>query len=862
MNKKIYVLLLIIIVISPIILYTNSKIYHSINEINDKIFNGDKRIIKQIDKFIYELDITRPIQKVFTSDKEKFIDIKLSRSDLDNIEKRKKIFSEEESIIDSQNDWRAANILINRSLNKVDYKIHGTSITPLIRGGISLRIKHKGNGPYYKNSKDFKLISPFDDPDLFTIVLNNIASNNGLIALKRDFVTLRINGQKIGLHQFEEHHSKEWFEKKAKLTNYTLIKSNDDWDNKKHDQHIDDADLWIQNKEYKTSSNEPGVALAALDNLLEAIRSRDAGNIKEFIDLEYFAKFVAWSSIINNNHQVTGDNLKYIYDHTSGKFSLIFRIEDGMNKLNYALEDFSHSWLNKPEFYKNSDTHELFKILLKDSEFIKLKNNALLELVSQKQKIINEALRIYNELYLSVVLNSSSIPRHKIKYDKVMFFEAINYNINKAREYLNHNKIFITATIIGDITKLEIINDSFSDIYIKKITSKSVLNKNKDESIFVNKVIKANLIDDDFKQITLPETIILNSYKNIDYIEILNMLDSKLIPEQHIYLNYKTELNKFSFQESIKTLKDNKINYEISDELILIKKNSYEIHTNLVFPKGYLVHIEKGSRFKISKNISILIRGDMESMGTVAEPITVTSMDPSEPFGVFAIYGEKDIARVNISNFQIGNGSSSIINGVTFLGQLSIHNANIEATNMLVKNSVSDDGINIRNSNIKISSSVFEFNSFDQLDLDFCRGEIVDNIFRKNGDIKINDNGDGLDVSGSKIIIKSNKFVGFSDKGLSIGENSVVLVTENIFNNNNNAITVKDGSSLFLLETNIFNGNAGDLHMYIKKQFYNAPNAFLSTNASKIKIINNSGSIKKLNSDELVDYFDRYDYKS
>ena len=316
MNKKIYVLFLIIIVISPFILYTNSKIYYLINEVNDKIFNGDKRIIKQIDKFIYELDFTRPIQKVFTSNKERFIDIKLSRSDLDDIEKRKKIFLEEKSIRDSQNDWRAANILINKSLNKVDYKIHGTSITPLIRGGISLRIKHKGNGPYYKNSKDFKLISPFDDPDLFTIVLNNIASNNGLIALKRDFVTLRINGQKIGLHQFEEHHSKEWFEKKAKLTNYTLIKSNDDWDNKKHDQHIDDADLWIQNKEYKTSSNDPGVALAALDNLLEAIRGRDAGNIKEFIDLEYFAKFVAWSSIINNNHQVTGDNLKYIYDHT------------------------------------------------------------------------------------------------------------------------------------------------------------------------------------------------------------------------------------------------------------------------------------------------------------------------------------------------------------------------------------------------------------------------------------------------------------------------------------------------------------------------------------------------------------------
>ena len=106
-----------------------------------------------------------------------------------------------------------------------------------------------------------------------------------------------------------------------------------------------------------------------------------------------------------------------------------------------------------------------------------------------------------------------------------------------------------------------------------------------------------------------------------------------------------------------------------------------------------------------------------------------------------------------------------------------------------------------------IANSIFKNNSADQIDLDFCSGEVNKNIFliSKDSKTKIDFNGDGLDLSGSKINISENKFTGFLDKALSIGEESKALINKNLFDDNNSAITVKDGSQAYVLSNNFMN---------------------------------------------------------
>ena len=154
---------------------------------------------------------------------------------------------------------------------------------------------------------------------------------------------------------------------------------------------------------------------------------------------------------------------------------------------------------------------------------------------------------------------------------------------------------------------------------------------------------------------------------------------------------------------------------------------------------------------------------------------------------------------------------------------MSIHGADVFIENSSFINSKSDDGINIKYSTVNIKNSYFANNIGDQIDLDFCDGKFENNklVFEDYLN-KAELETDGLDISGSQIIIDNNLFFNFSDKGISVGEKSYPLIKNNNLESNNMAIAVKDGS-IAKVEQNTFINNKKDLSIYAKKKFYKYP---------------------------------------
>ena len=193
---------------------------------------------------------------------------------------------------------------------------------------------------------------------------------------------------------------------------------------------------------------------------------------------------------------------------------------------------------------------------------------------------------------------------------------------------------------------------------------------------------------------------------------------------------------------------------------------------------------------------------------------------------------------------------------MVFLGQLSVHNSNVKILKSKISNSISDDGANIRNSNIEILNTVFYKNKFDQLDLDFCNGILKNNLFiaEKNSNKLIdrnesNLNGDGIDLSGSKIIINNNSIISSSDKAISVGEKSVAIIKNNFFEQNNIAIAIKDESKTYIFD-NEFNQNKLKFSMYVKKYFFDMPILYLNKEdyiQDNIKSISEKFNIKEGN---------------
>ena len=126
-----------------------------------------------------------------------------------------------------------------------------------------------------------------------------------------------------------------------------------------------------------------------------------------------------------------------------------------------------------------------------------------------------------------------------------------------------------------------------------------------------------------------------------------------------------------------------------------------------------------------------------------------------------------------------------------------------------------------------IESSKFLNNYADQIDLDFCTGEVKESKFYGNVE---NSEGDGLDLSGSEMFLHHNVFENFQDKGLSVGEATEVLVFKNTFIENNIGAAIKDLSVAYIVG-NQFKDNAADLSLYKKKFIFGGATAHLYNNS-------------------------------
>lgn len=820
-------------------LYFNDKFYASANKIAKENPYFQKPL-GYLDSFYNEIDIYKFLFKK-NLDEEEIISLKLSGSDVREISEKAKLFKKVGYIKDELNGWKKAKIFIDNKEEKIKFKFHGTSISPLTNfNAFSLRIKHNKEGNYLDSMREYSLLSYNDDLDISTISINRIASKYGLLSPHGRMVISKINNIPIGMFMLVEHFEKEWFEKN-KMTNYSILKSNDDWDRKENTSgtaHISDFDNSINNKEIKSTSTNPDLALGALNNLFIAIENKDLRNIKKYIDIDYASKFMALNVLANNAHPFIGDNFKYIYDHTSGKFKFLFRVEDTINEISDSIEEFNSSLFSS--YPVSSSNLDLFKILTMDPDFRSLRDKHLYKLYQQKEEILLNANEVFNKNF-KVLMNSNHSLR-KYLYNKKKYLDKLNSNFEKIKKYLNYTKLFVTIDISQPgINKISIANDSFVPIKLLRVSEeinvKKDIQKKSNFSIINLNSPSLNTYLNQNKSFTEFE---LKVQSNIKKLVFTNSITGELIPDKDTYLNYTSELENFSDFQLIEEIKSNDISFQIKDDNLIINEGVYEIKNNLVFPKFKKITFSPGVKFLMAPNKSILIQSDFFAEGSIEKPIVVKRANINKKFGVFAVIGSDAAVKVNLKFFKIDGGSEASIRGIDFLGQLSIHNSILKMDNISVINSLSDDGINVRNSKVDIKNSSFQGNLADQIDLDFCQGTLSDNFFKHhlNEKNKENDsNGDGLDLSGSKIFVEKNFFEGFLDKAMSVGENSNVYIAGNSFKNNFRAIAVKDGSKAFI-ERNIFLKNKIDLSLYVKKKFYEQPKIYFSTKIDTLLIDN------------------------
>jgi hypothetical protein len=261
---------------------------------------------------------------------------------------------------------------------------------------------------------------------------------------------------------------------------------------------------------------------------------------------------------------------------------------------------------------------------------------------------------------------------------------------------------------------------------------------------------------------------------------------------------------------------------------IHILPGKYTITRNIIFPKKYSVEISGPTKIEISPKSSIVIQGNFKIFSPNSNRVQISSTSLTKPFGAFAINGAENC---NIDGLDISGGSQAWITGSFYSGGLNIYNCkNVSVKNTTVSKNYADDGLNIKLcDHLQIRDSKFLNNFADQVDIDYCNGVVENSVFSDSGG---DDNGDGIDVSGSEIILRNNHFSTFRDKAVSLGEKSKVILASNTFLKNKLAIAVKDLTDAIILE-NKFSGNQIDVIGYQKKEIFDGANIYIDKKISE-----------------------------
>ena len=266
-------------------------------------------------------------------------------------------------------------------------------------------------------------------------------------------------------------------------------------------------------------------------------------------------------------------------------------------------------------------------------------------------------------------------------------------------------------------------------------------------------------------------------------------------------------------------------NWNKQGNTITLTKGNYILERNMIIPKNLILNIDPGVQILIDKDKSIISYSPINIIGTENEPIIIKNLDENNPFGTFGIIGDKSQKSV-INWLRLSGGNEKFINGIYFSGGLSIYYMHVDIDNTIISDNHADDGLNIKYSNILIDNSLFVNNFADQVDLDFAKGVVKNSQFKSEKE----NIGDGIDFSGSDILIKNNTFEGLGDKGISIGERTKVILYKNKMINNNMGAAVKDSSYAFFIE-NLFENNEIAISHYKKKPIYeNGGSSYLHDN--------------------------------
>jgi hypothetical protein len=701
---------------------------------------------------------------------------------------------------------------VENQYQKVKIRYNGKTVSAKIRlkGGIakdhlsgkkwSFRVVIKGKERLF-GMKNFALMSPNRRGLLHTWFLRTVMRQEGIISKRYMFVDLSINGKNHGIYAIDEHFDKTMlsFNKRKesvfiRLAQEPLFFERAAWNAAPYKN--DDYYYAFDVDTFKYNSVIKNQDLSQLFNkariLFEGFR-RDELTTSQVFDIKKMAKWMAISDVLGAWHGFSFNNMRFYYNPYTSKLEPV--PDDSFNErpFNRSIDRIFrlNDWYNTGKFLRQ---------VFSDMEFMRL--------------YIEELDRVTTKQYMDMLLekNSDEID-HLVK---VLRKDEVSFSFNNSNGFFGREQFYIYQKLIREMIYpykgvqafVNSIKDDMLilDIGVNKTLPMEILHvKNKNSEIFkpIGQTKPLNRIILSGNGFATPVV-----YESIQFIIPKGRAKSEILPEE-LQVAYrvlgtskvlsssvsrfqsfnKALLKQYAFSKKPNIEKFTFVKVNLRDKEIRISRGNYEISEDIIVPRGFTFILEPGTELNLINGSLILSYSQVIFNGTSDNPVVIYSADGTGQ-GLTVLEVEK---KSILENVIFNNLSAVSKNGWDLTAPVNFYRSPVYVKNTIFKHNLSgDDYLNIVHSEFYIDQSQFIDTFSDCLDLDFSDGKILNSFFIRCG-IK-NNNGDGIDLSGSKVFASNITMKQIGDKGLSVGENSFLTANNIKISKATNAIAVKDSS--------------------------------------------------------------------
>jgi len=750
------------------------------------------------------------INSIFSTPERIVIDVKFK--DFQKLANRREQAIEQGTLFASPDDYVPAEIRYEGNVFKTKIRLKGD-------GGDhwkdakkwSFRVQVSDNETIF-GMRQFSVQRPITRSFLNEWYFHKLLAFNNLISLRFDFIDVTLNGNHLGIYALEEHFDKRLIENNQ-YREGVIVRFDEDllWHENPPNSY---SEVYSQSAidAFQTGSIEDNEVLLRqfnqAKNLLESFRRGILPAVDVF-DIEKMARLFAIVDLTGHHHATGFSNIRFYYNPITSRLEPIGYDNQIIETLGSEPGEVNTFSLIRNR--KLSLANSLFDNQAFMKEYIKA-----LEIVSDKDfldKFFQETEEEYKDK-LSIL--HKGFPWYQFKFTPTLYKnqEFIRNILNPPRALRAHFKEFdfFNSRLVLELGNtqllpLEIIDISYKGETFFNIFSETTLKGKQplnvitfqDEYFFVPAWFQ-------FFDSLIPEMEVRYKILGIDEIKI-----EQIESWTHLDKDFsKTDFLRKSpnWKSFIFTRTDEQ------NKTIFIKAGSWYMNSDLIFPKGYLIIAEPGVVLNLTNRAKIISYSSIRFKGLEASPIIIHSTDKTGQ-GLFVMGSDEksELEYVFFENLALfREGDWRLTASVTF------YESPVDISYSKFKNNTTaDDYLNIVRSAFTLENSVFENSFADAVDLDFAEGSI-DNVSFLN--IGVGDEGgDALDLSGSVVNIGYLWINGAGDKGLSVGEESILSVDDIVIQNSSIGIAVKDNSKLDIKNAKIIDSKVGITVFQKKSEF-------------------------------------------